>query len=152
MKVENADVPMGVFRIAYKIHMDNFGQRTGKRLFFQPAFFNFGDSSLFSASGRKNPIAFPHAYSESDNITIEYPENLKLEQAEIPGTLKLGELGAASLSASVDNKKPFLYVTRRLNWGNKGGIFFGPETYGALKQAWDGVHQINSHQLTLRAQ
>ncbi|MFN7542558.1 MAG: DUF3857 domain-containing protein [Acidobacteriota bacterium] len=152
LKVENADVPMGVFRIAYKIHMDNFGQRTGKRLFFQPAFFNFGDSSLFSASGRKHPIAFPHAFSESDKITIEYPENLKLEQAEIPGTLKLGELGTISLSASVDNKKPFLYVIRRLNWGNKGGIFFGPETYGALKQAWDGVHQINIHQLTLRAQ
>ncbi len=151
LKVDNADVPMGVFRITYNIHMDAFAQRTGKRLFFQPAYFNLGDSPMFSASSRKYPIAFDHAFTETDTIDIEYPETLQLEQPEMPGDLKLGELGMISIQARLDNKRPLLHVRRQLIWGNKGGIFFGPEAYPALKQAWAGVHQLNTHQLTLRA-
>jgi hypothetical protein len=151
LKVENADVPMGIYTVSFDISMEGYGQRTGKRLFFQPAFFNFGEAPLFSASSRVHPVSFQHAYFENDSITTELPEAYALEQAEMPGTLNLGGAGSYTLTAGLQRDNPILTVTRKMTWGTNGTLYFEPKFYAPVKQAWDVIHKNNTHQLTLKA-
>lgn len=152
LKIENADVPMGIYSVNFDIEMEGYGQRTGKRLFFQPAFFNLGEGPLFTASTRVHPIAFDNAYYENDVITIQFPEGLTLEQPEMPGKIELGGAGTYVQTAGLSQGKPVLNISRKLTWGTNGNLFYEPKVYAPVKQAWDLIHKYNTHQLTLKAQ
>jgi hypothetical protein len=152
LKIENADVPLGIFSVAFDIAMEGYGQRTGKRLFFQPAFFNLGENPLFTASTRVHPVAFSNAYYENDVITLEMPEGYTLEQPEMPGKIELGGAGAYTQTAGLSKDKPVLTISRKLTWGSNGNLYYDRKVYGPVKQAWDLIHKYNTHQLTLRAQ
>ncbi len=152
LKIENADVPMGVFTIKFQMSMEGYGQRTGKRLFFQPALFNLGDRERYSSATRTYPLLYDYAFFENDVITLTLPEGFSLEQAEMPAALDLGPVGSFQMTATLDNAKPVLTVKRKFIWGKNGNVFFDAKAYGAVKQAWTALHSANTHQLTLRAQ
>ncbi|WP_031499460.1 DUF3857 domain-containing protein [Bryobacter aggregatus] len=151
VKILNAATPNAPLSLSFSIKMEGYGQRTGKRLFFQPTIFEYGAKPLFSSAKRQYPIAFEHPYSETDSITIEMPEDYQLENASVPGTTKLGQIGEITLTAGVNREQAVLTLNRQLIWGNAGSIFFEPKHYPALKQAWDRIHEINTMTLTLRA-
>ncbi|MBM3759380.1 MAG: DUF3857 domain-containing protein [Acidobacteria bacterium] len=129
LKIENAGKPVGDVVVQFDIEMDNYAQRTGKRLFFQPAFFQYGDQPLFTAAERKMPVMFREAYTEQDTIRFRYPEGYALDHAEIPGTVNLGGVGTFKMSGSVSNREPLLTMNRELVWGEKGTLFFDPKLY-----------------------
>lgn len=151
LKLENADVPMGIVTVNFDLNMEGYGQRTGKRLFFRPAFFNVGEGPLFTASTRVHPIAFDNAYFENDVITLEMPSGFTLEQPEMPGKIELGGAGTYTQTAGLVKDKPVLNISRKLTWGSNGNLFYEPKAYAPLKQAWDLIHKYNSHELTLKA-
>ncbi|MDX2268223.1 MAG: DUF3857 domain-containing protein [Bryobacter sp.] len=153
LTVENADVPMGVLTFRYDFTLEGFGQRTGKRIFFQPAFFNHNDAPRFANAERKYPVVFRNAFREEDEIEIALPEGFRLEEAEMPGNLQMGEVGKLSLTARVTKDDKEISVRRAFSWGSPtAGLFFEAKDYPAVKQAWDRIHEINQHQLTVRAQ
>jgi len=128
--------------------MENYASRTGKRIFFQPNVFDFGDQPLFSSPNRKHPVFFRYPFSEQDQISIELPRGFALESAVMPGKYKLGDVGEYMMSASVTRENPTLNLTRKFVWGRKGGIWFEP----SVKAGWDEIHKMNTTNLTLRAQ
>ena len=79
LKIMDFDNPDNPLRISYHIKIDGYGQRTGKRLLFEPRFFERGDAALFTAAERRYPVIFPFAWSESDNFTIALPPGFSLE-------------------------------------------------------------------------
>ncbi len=151
LKVQNANTVEGNYHVEFDLSMDTYAQRTGKRLFFQPGFFQYRNAALFSDSERKNAIAFQHSYIERDEVVIDFPEDMALESPDMPGQLSLGEVGDYKHNAAIASGGKQLIAKRELVWGRKGSNYFAREAYPTLKRAFDTMHQSDTHTLTLRA-
>ena len=135
----------------YSIKVPNYAQKTGKRLFLQPSFFEYGVKPLFSSSTRKYDIYFRYPWSEDDDIQIDLPKGFELDNAENPGSF--GDPGKISLldtKLSIDKTAHRLLVDRKFYFGGNGKTLFGPEAYTPLKNLWDGFNKIDSHTLSLK--
>jgi hypothetical protein len=64
---------------SFKVRIPNYAQKTGKRLFLQPEFFEYGTNPLFASETRKYPIYFEYPWSENDEIEIELPKNFEAD-------------------------------------------------------------------------
>src|SRR5207253_10552976 len=60
--IENVSDPAKPFVYAYRVRVPGYAQRTGKRLFLQPAFFQKGIGALFATSERKHDIYFHYPW------------------------------------------------------------------------------------------
>lgn len=149
-KIEDANKPIVPLKVSFDIEMENYGQRTGKRMFFQPAFFQFAERPLFTASTRTQAMYFPYAYTEDDLVVINYPITYALDSAELPGSIKLGDIGNYQLSGASVNGKPQLRITHKMLWGASGGNYIEAQAYPAVKQAWDMINKANTTMLTLK--
>jgi hypothetical protein len=70
IKIENVTDPIKPYTYSYHVRVPGYAQRTGKRLFLEPAFFQHGLAPLFSSSGRKFDVYFNFPWSEEDEVTI----------------------------------------------------------------------------------
>ncbi len=150
LKVENADQPTGYFTVTYTIQIENYAQRLGKRLILQPGFFQYSKKPIFTASTRKHPVQYGHAFTDVDAVTIEIPEGFVIDAADMPGTTKLGEIGEYTFSATYAKETRTLRAKRNLMWGKGGGLWFEPKAYPSLKQLWDRLHSTDNHQITFK--
>jgi hypothetical protein len=149
IKIENADKAEQPLKLHYRIRIPGYGQRTGKRLFFQPLFFQMNATPLFSSADRKYDIHFHYAWRETDQIDITLPPDFELEKAENPGGLNLGKTGSYDLSMVLRGGME-LVCKRELIFGKDGQLFFPRDAYGQVKNAFDAIHQHDSHMLALR--
>jgi hypothetical protein len=149
LKIENADKAEQPLKLRYHIRIPGYGQRTGKRLFFQPLFFQKNATPVFSAADRKYDIHFHYGWRERDEIAVELPPDFELEKAENPGGLSLGKTGFYDLTMALRDGKE-LVCTRELIFGKDGQLFFPRQAYGQVKNAFDSINQRDSHMLALR--
>ena len=84
--IENVTDPAKPFIYSYHIRVQGYAQRTGKRLFLQPAFFQHGLGPLFSASSRTHAVYFHYPWSEEDDVEIDLPEGFSLESPDAPAS------------------------------------------------------------------
>lgn len=150
LKLQNANAVSGPLLVSYEIELPNFAQRTGKRLFLPAGFFQLGDKPLFSAPNRKLPIVFRHAYTEEDEVNIRFPETFTLDNAEMPGEIRIADVGDYSFTAKIANAEPLLMMKRKFVWGKNGVLFYDASAYPAMKSAWDKLHNANMATLTLK--
>lgn len=135
----------------FKIHIPNYAQKTGKRLFFQPSFFEYGEKPLFSGSTRKYSIHFPYPWSENDDIEFELPEGFSLDNAEAPvGVADPQKVGSLVVDIGITKDKKLMVYTRKFHFGGGGNILFSPEFYQPLKNMFDAFNKVDSHTITLR--
>jgi hypothetical protein len=135
----------------YKIRVPNYAQKTGKRMFFQPGFFEYGTNPVFSTATRKYSIYFHYPWSEQDNIQIEYPKTFNLDSADSPG--ELGDpqrIGLLNIDIKADVNNAMLFYDRKFHFGGNGKILFQPATYEPLKGLFDAFHKADTHTITLR--
>ena len=124
---------------------------TGKRILFSPNAFRRSQLSLFPASERRFPVAFPYGWKEADEVHIALPAGFDLENADAPGDLNLGAPGSYKVTLAVRSGSiPELIATRDLTFGNKGLLFFDQNQYAALKKAFDEIQVRDTHTLSLR--
>ena len=150
LKLDTSPLPYGPIKLEFDIEVEGYAQRTGKRIFFEAAFFQHGEKPRFTAPTRTYPITFRHAFSEHDEIRLEYPAVFALDNAEMPGDMNLGQVGSYTMSATVAKDNPVIMINRKFVWGQTGGLYFEPKFYPAIKQAWDAIHANNTHTLTLK--
>jgi hypothetical protein len=110
----------GPYSNAYRIRVPGYAQRTGSRLFLQPAIFQKGVEAVFESVDRKGDVYFPFPWSEDDTITIELPPGFILDQ---PAALPRMDIGAASYEAGINIETRRLVFQRKSVIG-KNGIFF----------------------------
>lgn len=135
----------------YKVKVPNYAQKTGKRLFFQPSFFEYGPSALFSSSKRQYDIFFRYPWSEKDTINITLPEGFKLDNADAPAPFSdTNKIGSLDFDLRHDVAKNKLTMKRNFYFGAKGNILFSAKVYEPLKNVFDGFHKSDSHTITLR--
>jgi Domain of Unknown Function with PDB structure (DUF3857)/Transglutaminase-like superfamily len=147
IKIESATDPIKPFVYSYKIRVPGYAERTGKRLFLQPAFFQKGVGPMFPTSGRQHDVYFHYPWTEEDHVVIELPEGYALDNAESPGDLSFGDLGHCNVKVGVTQDQRTLEYKRSFRFT---GLIFPKNSYPNLKQAFDVLHQRDNHTITLK--
>ena len=150
IKVENANDPERPLRESFHIRVPGYAQRTGKRLFIQPAFFQVNDPPMFAASQRKNDVIFHYAWAEDDDVTIEMPPAYDLDNAEQPHSFNLSKVGKYLVTLQLTPDRRSLHYTRNFVFGIGGGTVFPVQSYAPLKSAFDQIHNEDGHVVTLK--
>ncbi|MDQ3753422.1 MAG: DUF3857 and transglutaminase domain-containing protein, partial [Acidobacteriota bacterium] len=151
IRIENVTDPIKPFVYAYHVRVPGYAQRTGKRLFLQPAFFQRGVEPLFASSERRNAIYFNYAWSEDDTVEIELPAGFALDSPDAPDSLNASETGQYDVKIFVTPDKRRIIYQRKFYFGTaKSLLHFPRATYPALKQLFDELHKRDNHTLTLK--
>ena len=148
--VENAKDPTKPFIMNYHIRVPQYAQRTGRRLFFQPGFFEKGEGAIFTGSSRKYPVYFPFSWAEEDDITIDLPQGFELESADAPAPARVPDILSLETKMAVTLDGHTLHYDRKFSFGGTQNLLFPAAQYGGVKQIFDKVYEVNSHMLTLR--
>jgi hypothetical protein len=149
--LENVNDPEKPFVYQYKVRVPNYAQKTGKRLFLQPGFFEQGSNPLFSTATRKYDIYFHHPWAEEDDITIELPKGFALDNAEMPGEISdPKKIGSLNIKIGVDPAANVMKYERKFHFGGGGNILFPVAIYQPLKNLFDAFHKSDTHTITLK--
>ncbi len=146
--IENADDPGQPLRFRYHLIAPGYAQVAGSRIFFHVLPFQRLQASPFSASERHNPVQFPYAWSESDNISITPPAGFVLDQPTSPGNIGFGSGGGYNIKIDVANNGQIL-VNREFTFGL---IYFEVKDYPVVKQVFSEIQKRNTHTLALLRQ
>jgi hypothetical protein len=150
IKVENVTDPLKPYVYNYHIRVPGYAQRTGKRLFLQPEFFQHGIAPLFSGSNRRYPVYFSYPWSEEDQVTIELPVGFSLDNADAPQPFSAGPVGDYKPTIGVTKDGRTMVYKRNFFFGGADTIVFPVETYAKLKGYFDAIHQADNHTVTLK--
>ncbi len=152
VRIENVTDPIKPFIYQYHVRVPGYAQRTGKRLFIQPEFFEHGMPGVFTASDRKKDIYFDYAWSEDDEIVIDLPEGYALDNADAPASIvpaDTQQLIGQTMKISVADGHTLL-LRRQFFFGWPKPLTFAARSYDPVKELFDLSHQIDSHTITLK--
>jgi len=148
---ENIDEVDEHFTVSCKIRVPNYAQKTGKRLLFQPSFFEFNKPSLFANNTRFSPIFFPFPWSEDDAIVFNLPKNYSLETPEPSRFFADPEqISMLTTKLIVNEEQNKLKFERRFYFGKFQKTLFQTKAYNSLKTLFDSFQQADSRVLILR--
>lgn len=150
IKIENVNDPVKPFTYRFHLRVPGYAQRTGKRLFLQPAFFQRGVGALFSASERKYEIYFHYPWREVDDVSIELPVGYALDNADAPAPFSGGEISDYKPTLSVTTDRRTLIYRREFFFGGGGNILFPVSAYPQLKRYFDEIHKQDNHAISLK--
>ncbi|MEP6902506.1 MAG: DUF3857 domain-containing protein [Actinomycetota bacterium] len=139
------------YSYSFNVRIPNYAQKTGKRLFFQPGFFEYGRNPLFSSATRKYGIYFDFPWSENDSIEIELPKNFELDNADSPSAVVDSEnIGSLEVNMSIVKATNVLKYKRHFYFGGDGNIIFPIESYQPIKKLFDAFHKADTHTISLK--
>jgi hypothetical protein len=154
IRVENVTDYAKPFAYQFHVRVPNYAQRTGKRLFLRPAFFQYGSQPLFPTSTRKNAIYFHHPWAEEDHVEIELPEGYALDNAEAPAPYGANQVSQYQPKLAVTKDNRTLVYDRKFYFDSKttdGGYMVLPATsYSQAKSYFDEVHKQDGHTISLK--
>jgi hypothetical protein len=153
LRVENVNDPDKPFVYAFNVRVPGYAQRTGKRLFLQPAFFQKGLASPFPVATRRHQVYFQYLWSEEDRVEFALPEGYTLDNAESPGPVNGGEVSKYEPTAGITKDGRTLVYTRKFYFGlggQRAPLLFPPDTYPSLKNYFDKVSKQDGHTLVLK--
>ncbi len=151
VSIENIDDPAKPLIKRYRVRMPNYAQKTGKRIFLQPGFFEYGVSPVFSASTRKYDIFFHYPWLENDTVEITYPKSFDLDNADAPQAFADSQnIASLTIKINVDKSANKMFYTRRFHFGGGGNTLFKVDSYQALKNLFDNFQKSDSHTITLK--
>lgn len=154
ISLENVTDPIKPFVYAFHVRVPGYAQRTGKRLFLQPAFFQHGLSPLFQTSTRIHPIYFHYPWSEEDEVTFELPAGFALDSADAPVPFGSNDLSRYDVKIFASKDQRTLVYKRKFFFGggNKdlSRLFYPATSYGPLKGYFDLLNKNDNHTITLK--
>ena len=151
LTIENfADVSKPLTYI-FKIRVPNYAQKTGKRLFFQPGFFEYGTNPVFSSATRTHNIYFQYPWSEQDELEIEMPKDFLLDTADSPvDVADAQKIGNLKINIGIDKVNHKIIYRRDFYFGGGGLLLFPVSKYQPLKGLFDAFHKSDTHTITLK--
>ncbi|MDT7541669.1 MAG: hypothetical protein QOE33_1573 [Acidobacteriota bacterium] len=152
IRVENVTDPVKPFVYDYKVRVPGYAQRTGKRLFLQPAFFERGRAPLFTTSDRQSQIYFHFPWSEEDTVEIELPTGFALDNADAPQSFTANNVSKYDVNIGVTKDGRKLIFRRNFFFGGGGttGLLFPLPAYPQLKTLFDELNKRDNHTITLK--
>ena len=151
LSVENFGDASKPLTYNFKVRIPGYAQKTGKRIFFQPGFFEYGSAAVFSSATRTNSIHFPYPWSEEDGVEIEMPKGFALDNADTPDTIAdPKKIASLNISIGVDKANNLLIYKRQFHFGGGGNILFPVTAYQPLKNLFDAFNKADTHTITLK--
>jgi hypothetical protein len=151
VQIENVTDPAKPLIQRYKVRVPSYAQKTGKRLFFQPGFFEYGSNALFSGATRKFDIFFRYPWAENDKIEFQLPAGFELDSPDSPGLLADPQkIGSLNIRMSVSTTKSSLFYYRDFHFGGGGAILFPAASYTAVKGLFDMFQKSETHTISLK--
>jgi Domain of Unknown Function with PDB structure (DUF3857) len=151
IRLDTVDDSKNLFNYSYQVRIPNYATKTGKRLFLQPGYFEFGSKPRFSSATRTYDIYFRYPWSENDEISIELPSGFALDSADSPGgAADSGMITSLSFDLKLDKTNNVLIYKRNFFFGGKSMIYFPKTAYPQLKGLFDGFNKDDSHVITLK--
>lgn len=151
INIANIDSNEKSLIISYKVRVPNYAQKTGKRIFVQPNYFEYGGEPVFSSAARKYDIYFHYPWSEIDEIEYELPTGYQFDNAENPADVyDSHKVGFLSNLVSVAKDATYMRVKRKFHFGGGGNILFKASAYEALKNLFDNFHKADTQPITLK--
>jgi len=149
--IENFNDASKPLTYIFKVRVPNYAQKTGKRLFFQPGFFEYGTSPVFSSATRTHSVYFQYPWLEEDELEFEMPKDFLLDNAEAPGDVTdSSKIASLKINIGVDKVSGKLIYKRKFYFGNGGMLLYPVATYPALKSMFDAFHKSDTHTITLK--
>jgi len=149
IKVENVMEYTKPLVYTFHVRVPDYAQRTGKRLFLQPAFFQHGKGPLFATNDRKYPIYFHYPWSEDDRVEIDLPKGYAFDNADAPAPFSSGKISDYKVIIQIKDGSLLIYK-RNFFFGGGGAILFPVTSYGQLKGYFDLLHKEDNHSLALK--
>jgi hypothetical protein len=138
------------FTYRFHIRVPGYGQRTGKRLFFQPTFFQKGIGPLFTANQRKHNVYFSYPWSEFDDIEITLPAGYDLESPEGHQPIAVGDIAKHEIMIMISDNHQVLRCRRNFLFGGNNRVLFSVKEYPDLKRLFEVINEADSYTLTLK--
>src|SRR5260370_20563264 len=135
------------------VKVPGYAQRTGKRLFLQPAFFTHGAGPLFATKERKNDIYFHYGWSEQDEVSIQLPAGFEPDNPDAPAPITpemTSGISSQRITIGISSNNRRMVYKRSFFFGGGDNILFGPERYPSLKQLFEMIQKANDHTITLK--
>ena len=151
IKIENVTDPDKPFAYSFHVRVPGYAQRTGKRLFLQPAFFEKGLGPLFPTADRKQYVYFHFPWAEQDHVEVTLPDGYALDNAEAPGPINAG-LSKYEPRAAITKDGHILVYERSFFFGKggAGALLFPTNVYPNLKAYFDQVNKEDNHTIVLK--
>jgi hypothetical protein len=154
IKIENITDPVKPFIYSFHVRVPGYAQRTGKRLFLQPAFFQHGIEPIFPTSSRTHAIYFHYPWSEEDEVTIELPAGFALDNPDSPAPFGSGDLTRYDVKIFATKDQRTLIYQRNFFFGAGGvgldRLYYDANGYSLLKTYFDTLHKQDNHTITLK--
>jgi len=151
ISIENVSDPEKPFTYQYKIVVPSYAQKTGKRMFLQPGFFEYGAPPAFATADRKYPIFFHFPWTEEDDIEITLPKGYQLENPTIPAPVAdPARISSLKSDMTFDEPSNTLKYKRSFYFGDNGFTLFKAVNYKAVKGLFDAFHKNDTHIVTVR--
>ena len=150
IKIENVTDHVKPLVYSYHVRFPGYAQRTGKRLFLQPAFFEHGLGPVFGTTGRRYPVYFHYPWSEDDHVEIALPSGYALDNAESPAPFGSGAISQYKPNLAVTSDGKTLLYKRSFFFGGGGSILFPAESYGPVKNYFDTLQKQDNHTIALK--
>ena len=148
--IENVTDPVKPFIYKYHVRVPGYAQRTGKRIFLQPEYFEKGNSPLFPNTDRRNSVYFHYPWSEEDDVVIDLPSGYTLESPDAPVPFKAGDIGEYKPSMKVTTDGRTFIYKREFFFGGGEVLLFPVSSYPTLKAFFDRIDREDNHTITLK--
>lgn len=151
IRIDNATDPDKPYGYSYKVRIPNYAQKAGKRIFFQPGYFEYGKAAEFSSATRKYDVYFHYPWSEKDSIEFTLPSGYVLDSPDSPPAIADGQkIAALNIDIRASDANSYMKYDRNFFFGGNGTYLFPASSYQAVKAYFDAFQKANSHSITLR--
>jgi hypothetical protein len=147
---ENVTDPTRPFVYKYHVRIPEYAQRTGKRLFLQPGYFEKGVDAMFPASTRKYSLYFHFPWSEEDKVTITLPKGYVLDNADAPQIINVTGICHHEVKMRLAKDTSTLFYTRNFFFGNEKLLLFPVQGYAEIKRLFDTINKSDNHTIALK--
>jgi len=144
--IDDSERPVSV---SFAMKATGYVQKTGKRIFVQPAVFQRAFAARFPNSTRVYPVYFQYAWSEVDDISIEVPAGYEFDHPDIPPSIKAGDTVDWKVTARIEGKTKLVYE-RRFSFGDDGNLVLPVTAYANVKKVFDAIHEGDDHTFALK--
>lgn len=150
VRIENVTDQDKPFMCSFKVRIPGYALRTGKRLLFQPAFFQKGIGALFPTSQRRYAIYFQYPWMEDDTVIIELPEGYALDNADAPSPFNVDRHAHYDVKIGVFEGGRAIQYKRSFYFGGGNVLLFPTNSYSNLKKVFDELLERDNHTLAVR--
>lgn len=134
-------------KVTYHLRVPEYAERTGSRLFVQPAVFQKNLQPVFDSPTRSGMVLLHYRNTEIEDITLQPPAGYALEAASSPGKLELGAFATYSADIGVYKKSGKIKYTRKFA---VNALAVPQTSYPALKEAYDQIHAKDNQVLAFK--